>query len=148
MYERLKQFFQEIAHEPEQVDDTTAVPMAATMLLLEVAWADHEITAEELAHIRSAVMKLFDLPPGLLDDVIARAYEDHQHETSLYPFTRVLNDALNPDEKIELVTELWQLAFADDIPDKYEEYRIRHIADLLHVPHSAFIAAKLRAKER
>jgi uncharacterized tellurite resistance protein B-like protein len=148
MYERLKQLFQGIAQEPERVDDTTAVPMAAAMLLLEVAWADHEISADELAHIRSAVMKLFDLPTGLLDDVIARAHGDHQHETSLYPFTRVLNDALDPDEKIELITELWQLAFADDIADKYEEHRIRHIAELLYVPHSAFIAAKLRAKER
>jgi uncharacterized tellurite resistance protein B-like protein len=148
MYERLKQLFTAFTSEPEQVDDSTAVPLAATMLLLEVAWADHEITGEELVLIRGVVMKLFSLPESLIDDVVAKAHADHQHETSLYPFTRVLNDALSLDEKVELVTELWQLAYADAIADKYEEYRIRYIADLLHVPHSEFIAAKLRAKAR
>jgi uncharacterized tellurite resistance protein B-like protein len=29
---------------------------------------------------------------------------------------------------------------------KYEEHLIRRIADLLHVPHSAYIAAKLRSE--
>jgi hypothetical protein len=29
---------------------------------------------------------------------------------------------------------------------KYEEHLIRRIADLLHLPHSGFIAAKLRSQ--
>jgi uncharacterized tellurite resistance protein B-like protein len=148
MYERLKQLFTEFTREPDEVDDEAAVPMAATMLLLEVAWADHDISADELELIRRAVTTLFELPGPLLDDVIARAHADHENETSLYPFTRVLNDALSLEEKTGLVTELWRLAYADDIADKYEEHRIRHIAELLHVPHSQFIAAKLRAKAR
>jgi uncharacterized tellurite resistance protein B-like protein len=146
MYERLKQLFREFTTAPEEVDDGTAVPMAATMLLLEVAWADHDIRDEELELIRSAVTKLFDLPAQLLEDVVARAHADHRTETSLYPFARVLNEALTLEEKAALLTELWRLAYADDIADKYEEHRIRHIADLLHVPHSEFITAKLRAK--
>jgi uncharacterized tellurite resistance protein B-like protein len=148
MYERLKLLFREITSEPESVDDGTAVPMAATMLLLEVAWADHEISSAELERIRTTVTKLFALPQQLIDDVIDRAQTDHQTETSLYPFARVLNDALTLEEKVELVTELWQLAYAEDGAGKYEEHRVRHIAELLHMPHSQFIAAKLRAKER
>jgi uncharacterized tellurite resistance protein B-like protein len=38
------------------------------------------------------------------------------------------------------------VALADSVVHKYEEHVIRRISDLLHVPHRAFIAAKLRAE--
>jgi uncharacterized tellurite resistance protein B-like protein len=41
---------------------------------------------------------------------------------------------------------LWAIAYADGTLHLYEEHLIRKIADLLYVPHAAFIAAKLRAK--
>ncbi len=148
MYERLKQIFGEFVTDPEEVNDTSAVPMAATMLFLEVAWADHEITDSELTRIRRSVHTLFKLSEPVLDDIVRRARADHEHEVSLYPFARVLNDALALTDKVELLTELWQLAFTDHIVDKHAEHRIRQIADLLHVPHGDFIAAKLAAKER
>ncbi len=39
------------------------------------------------------------------------------------------------------------MAFADKNLDKYEEYLIRKISDLLHVSHSDFIQQKLKVKE-
>lgn len=39
---------------------------------------------------------------------------------------------------------LWRIAYANESLHKYEEYLVRKIAELLYVPHSAFIAAKLR----
>ena len=38
-------------------------------------------------------------------------------------------------------------AYADGTLDAYETHLIRKIAALLHVPDSAYIAAKMRAKE-
>ena len=42
-----------------------------------------------------------------------------------------------------LLEDLWRVAYADDKLDKYEEYQIRKIADLLYIPHSIFIQSKL-----
>jgi len=39
---------------------------------------------------------------------------------------------------------LWAVAYADDELDRYEEYYMRKIADLLHVSHSDYIKTKLR----
>ena len=46
---------------------------------------------------------------------------------------------------MQLLEALWRVARSDEIVHKYEEHLIRRVADLLHVPHSGFIAAKLRA---
>jgi uncharacterized tellurite resistance protein B-like protein len=42
---------------------------------------------------------------------------------------------------------LWRVAYADTHLSAHEMHVIRKIADLLYVPHSAYIAAKMRAKE-
>jgi uncharacterized tellurite resistance protein B-like protein len=44
-----------------------------------------------------------------------------------------------------LLEALWRVAQADAIVHKYEEHLIRRVADLIHVPHRGYIAAKLRA---
>jgi uncharacterized tellurite resistance protein B-like protein len=43
-----------------------------------------------------------------------------------------------------VVEAFWRVAFADQELHHYEEHVIRRLADLIHVPHSDFIAAKHR----
>jgi uncharacterized tellurite resistance protein B-like protein len=50
------------------------------------------------------------------------------------------------DQKVRIVELLWTVAFADSHQDKHEEHLIRRIADLLHVSHKDFIAAKFKAR--
>ncbi len=64
---------------------------------------------------------------------------------SLNDFTDVINEKFDADHKFVLMERLWKVACADDRLDKYEEYTIRKIADLLHVPHRKFIQAKHNA---
>jgi uncharacterized tellurite resistance protein B-like protein len=63
----------------------------------------------------------------------------------LHQFTSEINRALAHDEKLRLVEQLWRVARVDEVVHKYEEHIIRRIADVLHVSHRVFIAAKLRA---
>ena len=43
---------------------------------------------------------------------------------------------------------MWAIAYADGDLDKYEEYIIRKVADLLHVSHSDFMHAKHTARSQ
>ena len=51
------------------------------------------------------------------------------------------------EERGKLVESLWQVAFADNDLDKYEEASIRKISDLLYVSHGDFIKAKHAAQQ-
>jgi len=73
----------------------------------------------------------------------AERHIDKSHD--LYQFTSQINRAYSEHEKVRLLEALWRVADADATVHKYEEHLIRRVADLLHVPHSGFIAAKLRA---
>lgn len=146
MFERLKSLLQT----PEtngELDSEQAAPMAAAMLLLEVAWADQDISAAELQATRDAVQTMFGLSAEQVQQLVDRAKSEHDTAISMYPFTRAVNAALSMDEKRQLIELLWRLAGADDAVDVHEEYTIRRIADLLYVSHEDFIAAKLDARK-
>ena len=151
MFERLKNLvlpgLKNSASEIDDSDSETSVALAAAMLLLEVAWADHEIEAHELDAIRKAFRAMYGMDPVQIDELIDKARADHQSSTSLYPFTRTLNDQLDRDEKVVLLEHLWRLANFEGDRHHYEEHVIRKISDLLYLSHSDFIATKLAAKQ-
>jgi uncharacterized tellurite resistance protein B-like protein len=43
---------------------------------------------------------------------------------------------------------LWDVALSDERIEGREEHLIRKVATLLHVPHEAFIAEKIAARDR
>ena len=51
---------------------------------------------------------------------------------------------LDREEKVRVLEYLWQIAYADNVLDKYEEHAIRKVADLLYLSHADFITAKQR----
>ena len=66
--------------------------------------------------------------------------------TSLYEFTRVINDHYSAEQKLKLIGAMWAVAYADGDLDKYEEALIRQVAELTYVPHQDYIRSKLDAK--
>ena len=110
--------------------------------------ADHEVTPVERGAIESALRHVFELDRAAAADLYREAERHADDATSLYEFTRLINDHFQPAEKERLVELLWLVAFADGALDKYEEHLVRRVADLTYVPHAAFIRTKHRAMER
>jgi uncharacterized tellurite resistance protein B-like protein len=147
MFDRLKTLLQQFPVAPRDVAEEEAAPMAAAMLLLEVAWADQNITDAELEATREAVQSMFRLSREQVQALVDRAKAEHDTAISMYPFTRAVNESLSMDDKSLLIQLIWRLAGADNEVDVHEEYTIRRIADLLYVSHDDFIAAKLEARK-
>jgi len=64
--------------------------------------------------------------------------------TDYFQFTSLINKECSLEQKVRLIESLWKIAFIDGALDMNEEYLVRKIADLLHVPHIDFIMAKNR----
>lgn len=133
--------------EPEEEPDAGhLLALAAATLLLEVAWADHEIADSELELIREELQNQFDLSPEEVAVLVGESREAHEASVGLYPYTRTINEHWSEEQKFALVTALWRLALASDGLHHYEEHVIRKIAELLYLSHSRFIEAKLTAR--
>lgn len=123
------------------------VQMAAAALLVEIAAADFEQQPEEREAIAAAIKDAFDLEANDIEQLINDAEQHHAEAISLHEYTRVLNEQCSHQQKFEILTQLWRIAFADGQLDKYEDHRIRRIADLLYLSHSEFIKAKHLAEK-
>ncbi|HBM10131.1 TerB family tellurite resistance protein [Pseudomonas sp. Choline-3u-10] len=120
-----------------------SVEVAAAALLIEVGRADYESDADEQKAIIEAIRLGSGLEDGELESLVASAQESAERSTSLYEFTTLINAQYSMDEKFVLIKTLWRVAAADGDIHRYEDHLIRRIADLLYVPHSDFIRAKL-----
>jgi len=146
MLKRLKNLFASSSNETDE-EDLFLIPSAAAILLYEVAWADHDISKDEIDHVEAALSKLFDLTKEQVSEISKSAIQAQKDSISMYSFTREINDHFNAGQKYELVLAMWRLALADEDIHKYEEHTIRNIAELLYISHKDFILSKLQAKK-
>ena len=130
---------------PDEVEHEYQLAVAA--LLIEMSRADFDPKAVERSAVTNAVERAFNLSPEETKDLIRLAEAEADHATSLYEFTRLINAQLTAEQKCHVIELLWRVAFADGKVDRYEEYLVRKVADLIYVPHSAFIQTKHQVQQ-
>jgi uncharacterized tellurite resistance protein B-like protein len=116
--------------------------LAVAALLVEIAMADHHFSDTEASKLQQLLTQKFALTSTEIADLIDLAKSESNHATSLHQFTQIVNSQCSYEDKFRLVKAMWEIAYADGDLDKYEDYMIRKVADLLYVPHSDFIRAK------
>ena len=149
MVEAIREFFDKYikpaeASEPQPTHD--AVRIAAAALLIEMTRMDEHVSDVERVRVRRAVEEDFGLNSDEAAELIGLAETQAREATDYFQFTTLIKNHLTPEQKERLIEQLWKVAYADGKLHPYEEHLVRKIADLLYVPHEAFIAAKLRAK--
>ena len=145
MFSSIRQFFAQQLEDTQDADVNAPYQLATAALLVEMVHADADESADELQAVRAALKSAFDLDDDTITTIIKLAQDERDAATCLHEFTRSLNDVLDADGRTRVVELLWQVAYADGRLDVYEEHLVRKVADLFHVPHSAYIHAKLRA---
>lgn len=119
--------------------------LAMAVLLLELAGADFERSADELAAIRDALAEGLGLPQAEAAQLVERGLHSAQRAVSLHEFVATLNAELDTDGKRELLAWLWQVAHSDGSVAPREEALIRQLAELLFLPHADFVRSRLDA---
>ena len=130
-----------------ETDKAHALNLATAALLVEISRADSHVSDSERAAMIEALRKSFGLDELEAQELVQLADRAADQAVSLTEFTRLLNQNLAQEDRVSIVQSLWQVANADTDIDKYEEYYVRKIADLLYVSHSEFIRTKLRVIE-
>jgi uncharacterized tellurite resistance protein B-like protein len=129
-----------------EADAEHRLRLATAALFLEIVRADFEVTEEERRHLRTMVRETLGLDEEETRDLLAAAEQEVDHAVELFQFTRLIDQSFTPEQKALLVERLWRIAYADAYVDRLEEHLLRKIANLLHVPHRDYIAAKLAAR--
>ena len=145
MIKRIKDLLSNFSNQEEDVEDQkiSTLDKACSALLIEVAYADKIFDESEIISLKESLKETYNIDDIIIDELISDAKKTVDESTSLYEYTRVVNDEFEYSDKLELLSRIWRLAFADGNLDKYEDHLIRKISDLIHISHSDFIKIKL-----
>ncbi|MCW8893415.1 MAG: TerB family tellurite resistance protein [Deltaproteobacteria bacterium] len=145
----LKRLLQVFATPTEQEATATVekIPLAAAVLLLEVAHTDGEFHHSEQALLGSLLKEHFSVTEEALEELLELADETRRNSHDLHQFTREINKNFSQPEKEQIIEAVWQLVYADGRLDHYEEALMRQLGSLIGLSHRQLIDAKLRVSK-
>ena len=147
MLNKIKSFFSKTKDEVVLTTDAIDTNLTCASLIIEVALADRDFDDTEISTLKRILENSYSISKAKIEDLVKNAEQDVKDSTSLYEYTRDINDKFEYEQKLELLDHLWRISYADGSVDKYEEHLVRKVSDLIHISHGDFIASKLKNRD-
>ena len=122
--------------------DIHQLQLATCILLIEVSKSDDDYDKVEQEKIISLIKDKFSLTDDEIEEVFSVSNNHHNKMISLFEWTDIINKECSYDQKLIIIGFMWDIAFIDSKIDKYEDYTIRKVCDLIYVKHKDFINLK------
>jgi uncharacterized tellurite resistance protein B-like protein len=126
--------------------DELKVTLAA--LLVEVAHSHDHFDERERAVVARLLQRRFNLSPADALQLLAVGEREADRSAELFHFTRIVNQRLSSEQRVELIEMLWEVAYADGQLDEYEDSLLRRVGGLIYVPDHERGAARQRVLKR
>ncbi len=126
--------------------DDLKVALAA--LLVEAAHSHDHFDERERAVVARLLQRRFSLSPADALRLLAAGEREADRSAELFHFTRIINQRLSPEQRVELIEMLWEVAYADGELDEYEDSLLRRVGGLIYVPDHERGAARQRVLKR
>lgn len=121
--------------------------LTALVLAYEVARSDGEVSENELEIIFREIEKI-SINVNKTNNEIYEILENFSSNSiSFHEFIEDINNQYSIDEKITMISYLWEIAYADNILEVNEEKLIRRIADLVHLKDIKVLSLKNKHKK-
>ena len=142
----IKKLFEKFSPDPEAEarDREQRIRIAACVILLEVAKSDYEFSSIERDVVEAILHEEFDIPEDALGELIEIAERERRENVDLYEFTKLIKQSLTREERNRLIEFAWEIVYADDKLDKFEDHLIHRLTTLLGLDHHELIEAKVR----
>ena len=149
MLDRLKKFLREDDETKAAADQgVDEVQLAAAALLMEAAGKDGSLDAAERDKIEELIAARFGSDKAEIDRLLRQTEERLENSHQILPFTRVVKDRLDHEERIEVLEMLWEVVYADGELHDYEANLMRRVAGLIYVSDRESGEARKRALAR
>ena len=123
------------------------VELIGSVLAYEIARSDGEISDDEATLLLGEIKKISE-KVGKDEKEILKLIETYSSDSvSFYEFIEDINKHFTKEDKILLISFLWDVAYADSNLDVDEERLIRRIADLIRIKDMDVLKLKDRAKK-
>jgi len=146
MMDRLRAWLTE--DQGELSGDRDTLQLAVAALLMEAAHVDGSLGERERAAVQRLLERQFRLSPEASQALAATGERQAERSTQLFGFTRIINERVPRERRIELIEMLWEVTYADGILDPLEDAMLRQVGGLIDVADAERGAARQRVMKR
>jgi len=130
----------------QEQDEFERIQIATCIILLEVAKSDDEFSSIEKTTLTAILKKKFEISAEAAEELMEIANRKREESIDLWKFTHLINENYTKEEKRKIVEAVWQIIYADEKLDKYEDHLVHRLAKLLQLKHKDLIETKLKIK--
>lgn len=147
MLKSIRDYFEQNIGGQPALTERHSIELATAALLVEVVRADAATRPGEQEAVLRAVREKFGLSAEEAETLMRLAEEEVRTANDYYQFTSLINRQFTQPQKQRVIELMWRVAYADAELSAHENHVLRRVAELLHVTHGDYIAAKMRAKD-
>ena len=107
--------------------------LAITALMIRVARSDDDYSKAELNNIISLISARFKLSNDEANELIKEAELVEEQAPDTVRFTKSIKSAIDFDDRIAIIEDLWSVVLTDSFRDTNEDALIRTVVSLLGV---------------
>ena len=122
------------------------VELIASVLAYEIARADGDISDLESNLLIEEIKKISQKVDKDEKEILKLIEVYSKDSVSFYEFIEDINKDFNKQDKLDLISFLWEVAYADSRLDVNEERLIRRIADLIKIKDLEVLRLKDKAR--
>ena len=122
------------------------VELIASVLAYEIARADGDISDLESNLLIEEIKKISQKVDKDEKEILKLIEVYSKDSISFYEFIEDINKNFNKQDKLDLISFLWEVAYADSRLDVNEERLIRRIADLIKIKDFEVLRLKDKAR--
>ena len=123
-------------------NDSHQTQLAAACILLSVADADEVLENKELEIISEILQEFFTINKNNTVSLLDEATQTWQKSTDLFQFGTHLNQNFSHDDKLDFISCVFEVAYADGDLHYLEHHTVKKIANILQLHRDEIIAAK------
>ena len=131
----------------EEKKNNFEIDLIGSVLAYEVARSDGDIDQEELSRLLEEIKKISIRVRKSEEDILNLIEIYSNDSVSFYEFIEDINTNFNKEDKLAMISFLWEVAYADSKLDVDEERLIRRIADLIRIKDVDVLKLKDKAKD-
>ena len=132
---------------PETLPETDA-RIALGALLVRLARTDGDYAASEIEQIDQVLMRCYGLTAAEAADLRAQCEALEAEAPDTVRFTRAIKDAVDYDNRVNVIAAMWAVVLADGVRDDEEDSMMRMTASLLGVSDQDSHRARLQVSQK
>ena len=131
----------------EENKQSFEIELTGSVLAYEIARSDGDISYDEKELLLNEIKKISKKTGKEEKDILELIETYSNNSVSFYEFIEDINKHFDKEDKLFLISFLWNVAYADSSLDVDEERLIRRIADLINIKDIEVLKLKDKARK-